>query len=82
MRDGPAQYTKMILLLQNFRKTEEYGIDWDEVVPLADPETVQVPLTKSTLSAEQYTLLHQSFDPIDMSSDCDGAGIYCAMHMF
>ena len=63
-------------------EAEEYGIDWDEVVPLADPETVEVPLTQNPLSAEQYTLLCQSFDPTDMSSDCDAADIYCAVRQY
>ena len=54
------------------------------MVPLADPETVEVPLTQNSnaLSAEQYTLLCQSFDPTDMSSDCDGVDIYCAAHQY
>ena len=51
------------------------------MVPLADPETVEVPLTQYPLSAE-YTLLCQSFDPTDMSSDCDGADIYCAVRQY
>ena len=54
------------------------------MVPLADPdhETVKVPLTQNPLSAEQYTLLYRTFDPTEMSSDCDGADIYCAVHQY
>ena len=52
------------------------------MVPLADPETVEVPLTQNPLSEGQYTLLCQSFDPTDMSSNCDAADIYCAVRQY
>ena len=47
-----------------------------------DPNTVEVPLTPNPLSAEQFTLLCQSFNPVEMSSNCDGADIYCAVRHY
>ena len=47
-----------------------------------EPDSVEVPLTQNPLSAEQFSLLCQSFDPVGMSSDCDGADIYCAVRHF
>lgn len=49
-----------------------------------DPDTdhVVVPPTENLLTPEQYTLLCESFDPLNMSDTCSGVDVYCAVRQY
>ena len=61
---------------------QDYGIDWDEVVPSADTGSVEVPLTHNPLSDENYARLCRAFNPLNINSECDSVDVFCAVNKF
>ena len=46
------------------------------------PESwVEVPLTQNPLSTEQYSQLCNTYNPLEMFSDCDGVDILCCQRV-
>lgn len=60
---------------------EQYGIDWDEVVP-SESESVVVPPTPNPLSNDEYTQLCSTINPLDIPSECDSVDVFCAVKDF
>ena len=58
-------------------------MDWEEFVPAADPHVdLVVSPTDNPLTHEQYTLLCESFDVLNMCDSCNGVNVYCAVRQF
>lgn len=52
------------------------------MVTESDDDTVEIPITHNPLTAEQHTLLCNTYNPLEMSNDCDGVDIYCAVREY
>lgn len=60
---------------------DQYGIDWDEVVP-SESESVVVPQTLNPLSDGEYTQLCSTINPVDVPSECHSIDVFCAVKEF
>ena len=52
------------------------------MAPESEDDTVEIPITCNPLTTEQYSLLCSRYNPLEMSNDCDGADVYCAVREY
>lgn len=52
------------------------------MAPKLEDDTVEIPITRNPLTTEQYALLCSTFNPLEMSNDCDGVDVYCAVREY